>query len=377
MMARRHLKDARTDQVLPKIRGVCLHLNNDLGDPKTSLAITKAALPAFEGSPEHQGLIQADIQTLEELAASHHAFKIVEPLIALVTEVNDKHRELCTSITRGNFRQDGSGLAGNLYRVFSRAEQDLAGDPARASPFRIILSLAIDLNNQSEATEEALIIIRALQAAPNVPEDVVEKLNENGRIAHQTILQKQVTAAAQGKRFGRCVGLAKELEASSHNEEDRAGWRKLRQQFEHRRNVQRGKWIAWAAIGGIIFFASLFDNRSTPSSPRPASTPAPSYVRPADAFTASEIQWCVFEFDRLKRIRTITGDSAPDAVADAWNARYADSKSRCSTKKYYQQDYDAAERLLQASSAQQQAEALSLYRSWSNAAPHLMPGTKR
>jgi hypothetical protein len=125
IMARRHLKDARTDQLLPKIRRVCLHLNNDLSDPKTSLAITKAALPAFEVSPEHGQLIQADIQTLEELTASHHASKIVEPLIALVTEVNEKHRELCTSIRRGNFRKDGSGLAGNLYRLFQRLSRIL------------------------------------------------------------------------------------------------------------------------------------------------------------------------------------------------------------------------------------------------------------
>ena len=378
IMACRHLKDARTDQLLPKIRGVCLHLHNDLGDPKTPLAITKAALPAFEGSPEHQQLLQADVQTLEELAASHHAFKIVEPLIALVTEVNNKHAELCASIKRGNFRQDGSGIAGNLYRLFSKAEQNLVGDPARAAPFRIILSLAIDLNNQSQATEEALTLIRALQAVRNVPEDFIEKLNENGRIAHQTILQKELTAAAQGRRPGRCAALAKELEELSREEEDRGGWRKLRQQFEHRRNVQRGKWIGWAAvIGGIIFFASISDNQSASSSHRSASTPVPSYVRPPDAFTASEIQWCVFELDRLKRIRAITGDSAPDAVADGWNARHADWKSRCSTKKYYQQDYDAAERLLQTSSAQQQAEAMSLYRSWSNVGPHLVPGTKR
>ena len=166
IMARRHLKDARTEQLLPKIRGVCLHLHNDLGDPKTPLAITKAALPAFEGSPDHIQLLRADLQTLEELAASHGAFKIVEPLIALVTEVNEKHRELCTSIKRGNFNRDGTGLAGNLYRLFDKAEQDLAGDPARAAPFRIILSLAIDLNNQSQATSEALTLIRALQTVP-------------------------------------------------------------------------------------------------------------------------------------------------------------------------------------------------------------------
>jgi hypothetical protein len=378
MMARRHLKDPRTEQLLPRIRGVCLHLNNDLGDPKTPLAITKAALPAFEGSPDHIQLLRADAQTLEELAASYGAFKIVEPLIALVTEVNEKHRELCKSIERGNFKRDGTGLAGDLYRLFDEAQQDLAGDPARAAPFRIILSLAIDLNNQSQATEEALTLIHALQARPDVPADVADRLEESARVAHQTILQKKLTTAVQGQRIGRSAALARELEDSSADEEDRAGWRKLRQQFEHRRNVRRAKWIGWSVvIGGIILTASLSDNKSTSSSYRSPSTSAAPANRPADVFTASEIQWCVFEFDRLKRIRALTGETAPDAVADGWNARYADWKSRCSTKKYYQSDYDAAERILQASSASQQADALAIYRSWSSPATRLVPGMNR
>ena len=376
--ARRHLKDPRTEQLLHKIRGVCLHLHNELGDPQTPLAITKAALPAFEGSPDHVQLLRTDIEALEELSASHTAFKIVEPLLALITEVNEKHRELCTSIKRGNFNRNGSGLAGNLYRLFDKAQQDLAADPARAAPFRIILSLAIDLNNQSGATDEALALIRALQALPHVPADVAEKLEENARIAHQTILQKELTAAVQGQRIGRSSALAKQLEELSTDEEDRAGWRKLRQQFEHRRNVQRAKWIGWAVVGGgIILMASLSDNRSTAPSYRPSSTYTAPAPRPADVFTASEIQWCVFELDLLKRIRALTGNTALDAVADAWNTRYADWKSRCSTKKYYQSDYDAADRLMQASSASQQAEALSIYKSWSNPAPRRVPGMKR
>lgn len=109
MMARRHLKDVRTDQLLLKIRGVCLHLHNDLGDPQTSLAITKAALPAFEGSPDHIQQLRADIQTLEELAASQVALKVVEPLLTFVSEVKGKQRDLCKSIKRGNFKRDGSG----------------------------------------------------------------------------------------------------------------------------------------------------------------------------------------------------------------------------------------------------------------------------
>jgi hypothetical protein len=378
MMARRHLKDPRTEQLLLKIRRVCLHLHNDLGDPKTPLAITKAALPAFEGSSDHIRQLQADIQTLEELAASHGAFKIVEPLLALVTEVNEKHRDLCTSIKRGNFNKGGSGLAGNLYRLFDKAQRDLARDPARAAPFRIILSLAIDLNNESQATEEALILIRALQAVPDVPADVADRLKENARVAYQTILQKKLTTAVQGQRVGRSAALAKELEESSTDEEDRAGWRKLREQLEHRRNVQRAKWIGSAVVvGGIILMASLSDNTSTSSSYRSPSTYTAPTARPAGVFTASEIEWCVFELDRLKRIRALTGETAPNAVADAWNARYADWKSRCSTKKYYQSDYDAAERQSQASSASQQADALAIYRSWSSAAPRLVPGMNR
>jgi hypothetical protein len=369
-MARRHLRDPRSEQLLAKIRGVCLRLHNDRGDPQTPLAITKAALPAFEGSPDHIQLLGADIQTLEELAASHGAFKIVEPLLALVTEVNENHGELCTSIKRGNFNRHGTGLAGNLYRCFDKAQQDLLGDPARAVPFRIVLSLAIDLNNQSQATEEALALIRALQAVPDTPADVAERLRENARIAHQTILQKKLTTAIQGRRVGRSAALAKELEESSIDKEERAGWGKLRRQLEHRRNVQGAKWIGWAVVvGGIILMASLSDNTSSSSSyrsPRNETVPAP---RPADVFTASEIQWCVFELDLLQRVRALAGETAPNAIANAWNARHADWNSRCSTKKYYQSDYDAAEHLLQASSASQQADALSIYKSWSSPAP--------
>jgi hypothetical protein len=378
IMARRHLKDPHAERLLPKIRGVCLHLHNDLGDPQTPLAITKATLPAFEGSADHIQLLRADIQTLEELAASHDAFKVVGPLIALVTEVNEKHRELCTSIKRGNFKSDGTGLAGDLYRLFHKAEQDLAGDPARAAPFRIILSLAIDLNNQSQATEEALALIRALQIVPDVPADVADRLEENARIAHQTLLQKKLATAVQGKQVGQSAALAKELEESSTNEEERLGWQKLRQQFEHRRNVQRAKWIGLAVvIGGPMLVAFLSEDKSTSSSYRSPSTYAAPAARPADVLTASEIQWCVFELDLLKRIRGLTGETAPAALADTWNARHGDWKSRCSTKKYYQSDYDAAERLVQASSASQQTNALVTYRSWSAPATRLVPGKHR
>jgi len=216
-----------------------------------------------------------------------------------------------------------------------------------------------------------------LQAVPDVPDDVADSLKENARVANQTILQKNLTIAVQGQRVGRSAALAKELEESSTDEEDRAGWRKLRQQLEHRRNAQRAKWVVPAVIGGIILAASLSENKSTPSSYGSPSTYAAPAARPADVFTASEIQWCVFELDRLKRIRVLTGETAPDAVADAWNASYEDWKSRCSTKKHYQSDYDAAERLLNSSSASQEADALAIYRSWSAAAPRLVPGMNR
>jgi hypothetical protein len=376
IMARRHLKDPRTDQLLIKIRGVCLHIHNDLGDPQRPLAITKAALPAFEASPDHIQQLRADIQTLGELAASHVALKVVEPLLGLVSEVNEKHRDLCESIKRGNFKRDGSGLAGNLYRLFEKAQRDLMGDPARAAPFRIILSLAIDLNNQSEATEEALLLIRALQAEADVPAEVVEALRDNALTAHQTVLQKQLSTAVKGQRVGRSRALAKELEETATNEEDRAGWRKLRQQLEHRRNVQRAKWVGWAVVvGGIILSASLSDHNSTSPSYRSSPSYGAPAPRSADVFTPSEIQWCVFESDRLKRIRAMIGEPAPStAVADGWNARRTEWNSKCMVKKYYQPDYDAAERLLQTSSASQQADALAIYRSWSAPAPHLVPG---
>lgn len=83
ILARRHVNDPRSEELLGKIRGVCLRLHNDLGDAKTALALTKAAAPAFEASPGHLQLVKADVETLEERAVTQDAVKATQPLIDL------------------------------------------------------------------------------------------------------------------------------------------------------------------------------------------------------------------------------------------------------------------------------------------------------
>ena len=114
-----------------------------------------------------------------------------------------------------------------MFNLFQSSARDLAGTPGGAAPFRAVLSLAIDLANNSQASEEALILVRALQAFSDVPkdDDLTESLRANGLIAHQTVLQKKLATAAQAKRFGQGAKLAKDLEEAANDDEDRDGWR--------------------------------------------------------------------------------------------------------------------------------------------------------
>jgi hypothetical protein len=405
ILSRRHLNDPRTEQLLNKIRGVCLHLNNEVGDSKTPFALTKAALPALEGSPGHFDIVKADLKILEERVTDYEARKAIEPLQKLVTALDSKHSEICTSLRRGYFKRNGKGSAGDLFRAFETSVRELANTPARSVPFRVVLSLAIDLHNQSNASDEALILINALQGL-HVPrdDDVVESLKTSGRTIYRVILQRNLSTAAQAKRLRQSANLAKELEEASTDDEDRAGWRKLRLDFEHRSNVQRWTWgIVAAVVVGIMVLASVSDNRSTvsPTYSAPSRAPtAPSTTYDQTSVStpppgsgvllAPELRWCLMEIDRLKRLRQIVGESPIARIADAWNARHTDWTQRCTDKKYYKTDHDVAERLVQASATTLQSEAQAIYSSWYQpttprtaptappaSAPNLVPGRPR
>jgi hypothetical protein len=380
MLSRRHLNDPRTEELFAKIRDVCLRLNNELDDPKTPLALTKAALPAFEGSPGHLDIVKTDLKILEERVSDYDAFKPIEPLHNFVNSLKSRHDDISRSVRTGNFKKHGKGVAGDLFRLFETCVTDLANTPTRSAPFKVVLSLAIDLHNESNASDEAFILISALQMFHGLPSDdeVVERLKTNGRTVYRIILQKKLAIAAQAKRFGQSAKLAKELEEAANDNEDREGWRKLRLNFEHKRRVRRCAYGAVAGIIGIIVLASASDNGSTGYPRYPKTTPRTS--APTDSvdhtsvsipspsggvLSAPEIRWCLLEIDRLKRIRQFAGESPSTAIADAWNARHADWNGRCAEKKYYKTDYDVAERFVLASALTLQSEALALYSSWS------------
>jgi hypothetical protein len=255
--------------------------------------------------------------------------------------------------------------------------------------------VAIELHNQRSASDEALILINTLQAFGDVPrdDDVLESLKTNGRIIYQSILQKKLATAAQARRFGESAKLAKHLEEAANDDEDRTGWRNVRQSFEARSRKQRWSWgIGGAVVMGVIVLASVGDNRSAVSPTYRAPTaPSASYEQTSVTIPApgngglsgSELRWCLLEIDRLKRIRQIAVESPTARVADAWNARHTDWKGRCADKKYYKSDNDIAERIVQASAATLQSEATVIYSSWSQpetppgATPNLVPGTRR
>jgi hypothetical protein len=100
-----------------------------------------------------------------------------------------------------------------LFDLFKISAEGLAGSQSGGAPFRIILSLAIDLANDSRASEEALTLIKALEAFDDVPKDeqLVEALRSNGLTAHRTVLQKNLFQTAQAERNRQSARLAQQL----------------------------------------------------------------------------------------------------------------------------------------------------------------------
>jgi hypothetical protein len=367
ILAHRLVKDPRTERLFNRIRGVCLHIHNELDDARTAWALTKAARPAFERSPEHLDTIRADIATLEEEVSGQEAFAVVEPLHKLIMELNDNHRVLCKSLSRGNFRKDGRGVAGELFRLFEKSAHELAGTKTSGAPFRIVLSLAIDLHNQSRASDEALLLVNALRDYKdlNKPDDVVEALKKNGLIIYQSILQKNLTAAIQGRRFRKSARLAQDLATSTTDQGDRAEWEKLSTDLGRRSVKQFVSYGGFAAVFvGVIALASIGDHLNGPTYSSVSTRTAPSSTKGSEILTGPELRWCLLELDRLKRIRQMAGDEPSDAVVDAWNGRHDDWSSRCARKEYYQSDYAVANSLVQSSAVSLQAEAASIYASW-------------
>jgi hypothetical protein len=216
-------------------------------------------------------------------------------------------------------------------------------------------------------------------AVPSVPDGSRIDYSDRLLVAHRLVLQKNLPALIQGKRFGKSARLAQELAHSATDPEDRAGWEKLATDFG-RRSIRQRVWCGVVAAGviGIIVSASISDDSATRSrrSARSSTGASTAYVpsdqqslsmpaKGGEIMTGPELRWCLLEVDRLKRIRQLAGEAPSSTVADAWNSRHDDWKSRCATKHYPQSAAASAERLVQTSAASTQAEALSIYTSWS------------
>jgi hypothetical protein len=373
LLAKRHIKDSRTDQLLTEIKSITLHLNNELGDPASALALCEVALQAFQHSPEHLEIWTADIEVLKVRVSDSAVWPIVKPLVESVTKLQKSHSELCRSLNKGDFKPGGKRVGGALFALFRDAALNLKGRPEAMMPFRIVLSLAIELHNESNASDEALTLISALRDFQEVPADaeVATALKQNGLVAYRTILQKKLAAAGQAGQLGRAANLAKELEESQDNFEERAGWTKLRLEFERRKKHRLWKWGSVAAgLAGLIAFGSLSGGSppSTPASTSYVSSDSKSASSPTTAtvriLSASELKWCVLEVELLKRVKSLLSQPTPDSAVSAFNARLDDWRARCGSAKYYESDMKEAERMAQEAAAKLDQEARSIYATW-------------
>jgi tetratricopeptide (TPR) repeat protein len=278
----RHLKDERTGRLLAQIRETCLSLNNELGQPSVAAKVLESARAAFVSSPEHLEQLEADLKTVQQLAANAVAFDAAKPLLNVIANLNKDHRSLSASLKKGHFRQDGKGQTGELFRQFRNVAIALAGGPNAGVPFRLVLSLAIELHNDSSASDEALILISALRDFKEVsmPPDMASAVKQNGLTIYRVAIENQIKEAASENRHRQCAKLARELVDAADNDEDRKTWSVIEAEFErrHRNRLWKigGAAAAILAIGIWISQENQSSHRPQKSTKQSSTSPAPT-----------------------------------------------------------------------------------------------------
>lgn len=384
--AQRGLVDPRTKEIFDRIRSTVLTLNNDMNEPGHALALVNLVREFFSSVPDLGDRLHSDLEKLEELVEEKELEELLGPLASVLESAKEHHVDLAPSVRRGQFRSDGSGLAGTLYRAFDRTARACAPTDFADRPFLGIRSLAIDLHNDSSATEEALALVQALReysGAP-VPAGVQTLLHQDERTLRRVSLQKELTLAAGQKDFNRVIALTKTLESVTDDSEELTTLREVAARASRQR---QGKYLQWAFYGGIaalIFWGALSEDRNT--SPR-STTPAPLSSRTASPFddtiasasaeeirppisqgrilSVAELRYCLFENERLQIISGILGDRATDVIVDRFNASVEDFNSRCAENRYRDSDDTTIRRQLTASRPQLEAESRGRIATWS------------
>ncbi|WP_414475829.1 peptidoglycan-binding protein [Microvirga sp. M2] len=381
--------DPRAREVFGEVRDIYLWVANEHGLHSLSGRILHAAIEAFARLPRASEQMAGDLDILQ----SNIAFEPFRPLVEYIQELKDSLTFLDSDLRRGGFGTGATGQAERLFELFAAAVAGTKGTDLSDAPWMAIRDLAISLNNDLDAPQGSLALLKgALYHASRHPpsQEVSDRLKSDKQDIEGIIAQRELMEHVKAGRRDEALAIVNRLLGDVQGRgEERDFLLKVRAGLEHQRKqkskrlVSRLFWGA-AAIGGIILF--IANQKPTPTrttyssppytapAPRPTPPQAPTVPRPDPAPTvparldtedmpsvgdgsralgASQIRYCLFQQVRLETIRTELSESQDvsrfNGMVDDWNAR-------CSRYRYRESDMTAAQLSLSSKRSDLQAE---------------------
>lgn len=360
------LDEQRSKKIFQTVRDLSLWLANERQEHNASLALSKEFKKIFSQLPSVSNMLDEDIGTLEDLIEQGKAQEDIEPLTTAVIESIKDEKVLLKSINKREFVPNGKGAAGKLYQTFVDVAKKTKGLSYEDEPWRLLLRLAIFLNNEKKQPFAAQEIIRTL-CLMNPPESVRIMLQANSETIEANVLSNELDSVLKEEKLRRATEIIERLIIISKTEEDKQGWKDLLVTIEDKKHSKWTDWIIWGIIILVLigvkkaksfssnytdFNNSYSNNTSDYSSQNNYAqdkTETPPALESSATLSLNELRWCLYQKKRIEfiqdqfpqndydsdYIRTYNTKLITQSIFDKYDALIVDFNSRCSRAKYH------------------------------------------
>ena len=247
-------EESRSKLVYEKIRLLCIELANQRGEFSYAKRLSEALLHTFPELESVAEVLKGDVALLGELDGQQEAQTLVEPLEKECYEAKFKLSTLKSELRRTGFTSAAFGSCGRIFAEFQKATTNPA---AKDLPFKVILELAIYLNNEQNDPESAFRLIDGLLSFTTPPTaKLIKKLEEQRAVLHINWKMNELKAA-RGNKI-EMIRLIDEMLVFAQGQ-DRRDLLALKSKVEKQKSENKfGWWIA--IVFGIIMLIVLSAN---------------------------------------------------------------------------------------------------------------------
>jgi peptidoglycan hydrolase-like protein with peptidoglycan-binding domain len=373
-------RDEPTAQdVFWEVREVAIDLANRLSRFDFALSITEACKRIFEKLPRAASQLAEDHDGLKQRIATQP----VEPLAEALREIERDLASIALDLRRGGFGSAAVGQAKHLRDVFVTAVRSSSDSKVNQLPWVLLRSLAVKLNNEADASDGALALIRGLFTLARdypVSDETLAMLRVDERAAERNKLEKELIDHINAQRFGPAVKIADDLLRDCKNADERATLEKVRSDIRGHQRRKYGRWAFWAAAAVVAIFIANADRKPSvstsrpnteyrPPGPEPRTPPPPSRdyserkpsVGRENVLDEANLRYCLFQGVRLDAAKRLVSG---DFEVDEFNKLVEDYNARCGSYRYRNQDKSAVEAELTLQRPRLEADAERIVQSW-------------